>query len=131
MITKVTINMERMAVNSNVGMPKAKKLGNCNHAPSATLEKSPKPIKPAIMLPNTIDSRMDKRRTVALRDKFSKITIAKVISAKLTFSALPQFSVFLLPPIIQRTATGSKDRPMMVITQPVTTGGKNRIILEK
>src|SRR5256885_6778416 len=31
----------------------------------------------------------------------------------------------------QWAATGISDRPMMVITQPLTSGGKNRVSLEK
>ena len=42
-ITSVTISMEMIALSSKVGMPKAKKLGNCTHAPLPTLLKSPKP----------------------------------------------------------------------------------------
>jgi hypothetical protein len=43
----------------------------------------------------------------------------------------PHSGALGLPPIIQRTATGNKDKPMIVMTQPVTTGGKKLIILEK
>ena len=76
-------------------------------------------------------NKIDKRRMVALRVKFSAITIPKVKNAKLMFSALPQSGALLFPPIIQRTATGSNERPITVITQPVTIGGKKRIIFEK
>lgn len=43
---------------------------------------------------------------------------------------LPNFQL-LDSPIIQRIATGNKEIPIIVITQPVTTGGKKRIIFEK
>lgn len=55
----------------------------------------------------------------------------KVSKAKEIFSTLPQSGALLLPPIIQRIATGNKDRPIIVMTHPVTTGGKKRIIFEK
>ena len=35
------------------------------------------------------------------------------------------------PPAASVAATGSSAIPMIVITEPVTTGGKNRISLEK
>ena len=35
------------------------------------------------------------------------------------------------PPAASAAATGSSAMPMIVITEPVTTGGKNRISLEK
>ena len=43
---------------------------------------------------------------------------------------LPKSAARLLPPMAQRAATGIKVRPMVVITMPVTNGGKNWVIRE-
>ena len=47
------------------------------------------------------------------------------------FLPLVGSSVGPAPPAASAAATGSSAMPMMVITVPVTTGGKNRISLEK
>jgi hypothetical protein len=51
--------------------------------------------------------------------------ISSVAAARPTLRADPNSGV-LAGPRAQRTATGSRDTPITVITTPVTTGGKNR-----
>lgn len=53
--------------------------------------------------------------------------IAMVIAARAMFLGAPKVGVTPgVPPPAQRMATGSSEMPMMVITVPVTTSGKNR-----
>jgi hypothetical protein len=47
------------------------------------------------------------------------------------FAPLVGSSVGPAPPAASAAATGSRAIPIMRITEPVTTGGKNRISLEK
>ena len=62
---------------------------------------------------------------------FKTTTTAKVMSATAQQRALPKFSA-PEPPAMYRTAVGYRDRPMVKITVPVTTGGKSlRICLAK
>ena len=56
---------------------------------------------------------------------------ASVPSAYAMFRPLVGSSVGPAPPAASAAATGSRAMPMMVITEPVTTGGKYRISLEK
>ena len=50
--------------------------------------------------------------------------IASVSAASPMFAGLPKFSAVGWPPPAHRIATGSREMPMTVMTEPVTTGGK-------
>ena len=67
---------------------------------------------------------------VALPTLLSNSTSTRVMAARPMFGMLPKSAARLLPPMAQRAATGISVRPMVVITIPVTSGGKNLVIRE-
>ena len=89
------------------------------------------PTAQAAKVPMTIASSIDKRLIAALPSLLSNSTNASVKAAKPILVMLPKSGLLLLPPIDQRAATGIKVKPMVVMTAPVTSGGKNLIIIEK
>ncbi len=111
-------------------MPKWKGVGKPNIGPWVTLEKSAMPRNTAITVPITIASRIDSREMVALPILLSSNTSTRVNAARPMFGMLPKSAARLLPPMAQRAATGIRVRPMVVITIPVTSGGKNLVIRE-
>ncbi|MNP20798.1 hypothetical protein D3C76_1133880 [compost metagenome] len=105
-------------------------MGKANIGPSVTLLKSVMPSAQAISVPTTMASRIDRREMVALPSLLSSSTMAKVSPARPMLATLPNSGEALLPPITQRAATGIRVRPMVVMTIPVTSGGKNLVIRE-
>ncbi|MNH86828.1 hypothetical protein D3C73_392960 [compost metagenome] len=111
-------------------MPKWNGVGKPNIGPSLTDEKSAMPRNTATIVPMTIASRIDRREMVALPILLSSSTSTSVIAARPMLAMLPNSGEWLLPPMAQRAATGINVRPMVVITMPVTSGGKNLVIRE-
>ena len=85
----------------------------------------------AISVPMTMASRIDRREIAALPSLLSTSTMAKVRAARPMLAMLPNSGDLLLPPMTQRAATGISVRPMVVMTIPVTNGGKNLVMREK
>ena len=83
----------------------------------------------ATSVPSTMASRIDSREIMALPSFERASTITKVSPASPMFWADPNVSADGLPPMAHIAATGSSVSPMVVITTPVTTGGKNRMIV--
>lgn len=111
-------------------MPKWNGVGKANIGPSVTLLKSAMPSAQAINVPTTMASRIDSREMLALPSLLSSSTMAKVSAARPILATLPNSGEALLPPITQRAATGIRVRPMVVMTIPVTKGGKNLVMRE-
>ena len=128
-VTKITISIETMAATWKVGIPKAKGVGTATTGPSRTAEKSATPRTAATRVPATMASRIDSREMVALPSFERTSTNTKVRAASPTFWADPNVSADGLPPMAHIAATGSSVSPMVVITTPVTTGGKNRMMV--
>ncbi|MCY1266442.1 hypothetical protein D9M71_673700 [compost metagenome] len=82
-------------------------------------------------VPITMARRIDRREMAALPSLLSSSTITRVTAARPMFAVLPKSGALLLPPMAQRAATGISVRPMVVMTTPVTSGGKNRVMREK
>jgi len=102
-----------------------------NHGDETTASKCASPSAQATSVPTT---RPMRTATVAMKPRKTRwmITIrASVPSAYAMYVGLVGSSVGPAPPAASAAATGSSAMPMMVITEPVTTGGKNRISLEK
>ncbi|MNZ75040.1 hypothetical protein D3C78_935100 [compost metagenome] len=78
----------------------------------------------------TMASRIDRREMVALPSLLSTSTMTNVSAARPMLAMLPKSGALLLPPITQRAATGIRVRPMVVMTIPVTSGGKYLVIRE-
>ncbi|MNF62051.1 hypothetical protein D3C84_437220 [compost metagenome] len=130
-VTMITMHIEMMAAIWKVGMPKWNGVGNAISGPSPTLEKSAMPRATAISVPMIMASRIDRREMVALPTLLSSSTMTKVSAARPILAMLPKSGAWLLPPMTQRAATGIRVKPMVVITMPVTNGGKKRVMREK
>ncbi|MNJ60392.1 hypothetical protein D3C77_561170 [compost metagenome] len=78
----------------------------------------------------TIASRIDRRERLALPSLLSSSTVTRVNAARDMLAVLPKSAAWLLPPMAQRAVTGIRVRPMVVITMPVTSGGKNLMMRE-
>ncbi len=85
----------------------------------------------AIRVPITMASRIDRREIDALPSLLSSRTITRVSAARPMLAMLPKSGALGLPPMAQRAATGISVRPMVVMTMPVTSGGKNLVMREK
>ena len=82
------------------------------------------PRNTAMTVPMTIARRIDRREIEALPSLLSSSTMTRVIAARPMLAMLPKSGAWLLPPIAQRAATGIRVRPMVVMTMPVTSGGR-------
>lgn len=51
---------------------------------------------------------------------------SRIAKARAMFPGAPKFSAVGSPPPAQVTATGKSETPMIVMIEPVTTGGKKR-----
>src|SRR5699024_10813300 len=112
------------------GAPKANGSGTATAPLCPTSEKSVIPIRLATIVPMMIAIRMDNRDTVAMPTLLSSRTTTRVPAATARFFGSPQESE-PSPPMAHPPATGNRLRPMVAITVPVTTGGKNLMILAK
>ena len=127
-VTRITMSIEMMLAISKVGIPNPKICGRAKMSPSPTLLKSALPRKIATIVPSTIESRIARRETAPTGILLRTRTITSVMPASSRLSAGAPFAAPPSPvPTIQPAATGSRLRPIVVITVPVTTGGKNRI----
>ncbi|MNH62601.1 hypothetical protein D3C73_145430 [compost metagenome] len=125
-----TMHIDRIAAKWKVGMPKWNGVGKPNIGPVVTLEKSAMPRNTASTVPITMANRIDRREMVELPTLLSSNTSTSVTAARPMFCMLPKSGAWLLPPMAQRAATGISVKPMVVITMPVTSGGKNLVIRE-
>ena len=130
-VTRMTMSMEMIAAISKVGGPNANGVGRAKMSPSPTSEKSALPITKAKTVPTTMASRIDSREMVPLPTLLSSSTTSRVSAASPILPIDPWSGAAASPPIAQFAATGISDRPMTVITTPLTTGGKKRITLAK
>ena len=82
-----------------------------------------------MIVPMTIESRIARREMAPTGILLRISTITRVTPASIRLSAEPALGSVpaLARPTIQPAATGSRLRPIVVITVPVTTGGKNRM----
>ena len=139
MITSITMHIEMITPIWNCGGPKKNGCGSSKIAPRPTAPQFTRPMTVAMIVPNTRPS------STAIRDQkpganraMASVTIS-VRNASSRLVAEPKFGfsiVWRVPsaavvvivglPRIQRSATGNSDIPMIVMMQPVTTGGKNR-----
>ncbi len=125
MITNATTHIEMTALTSKVGTPKWNGVLTPNQASSPTWLKSVRPNGMAMMVPMISPDRMDSRaRAGGAKRSITKIS-TRVPAAKAMLRTAPKSSA-PTPPPAQPAATGISDRPMIKITVPVTSGGKNR-----
>lgn len=79
-------------------------------------------------------NRMDSREMIALRILDRSMMITNVAPAGQTFLKIafssPAFAT-AAPPMAHCADTGNRDRPMVVMTTPVTTGGKSLMMRAK
>ncbi|MNO98884.1 hypothetical protein D3C76_906430 [compost metagenome] len=130
MVTTMTISIDRIAATWNCGAPKCSTSGMATHGPCSAWEKSAMPVAIAASVPITIASRIDRRDRLALPSLLSSSTEARVNAARPMFAGLPKSAAWLLPPMAQRAVTGIRVRPMVVMTMPVTKGGKYLMMRE-
>ena len=78
----------------------------------------------------TMASRIDRREMLELPSLLNSSTVTRVSAARPILAMLPKSAAALLPPMAQRAATGISVRPMMVMTMPLTSGGKNLVMRE-
>ncbi len=129
-VTMMTMNIDSVAAMLKIGHPKWKISGSAITGPSDTREKSVMPSAQAMPVPITMASRIERREIVALPILLNSSTIRSVSPARPILPMLPKSGALLFPPIAQRAATGINVRPMVVITMPVTSGGKKRVTRE-
>ena len=124
MITSATMHIDRMALTWKIGKPKWNGVLTPNHACSPTLLKSASPNGIATSVPSTRPSRIDSRANGPGANRSISRMMIKVSAAKARLIGAPKSSD-PAPPPAQPAATGISDRPMIKITVPVTSGGKN------
>ena len=130
MMISITRVMETTGINWKVGAPNSKGTVIPTHAASATLPKSAMPSTAAMMVPMTSPSRM----AILLRKPPKKPPKTRVITristsvknANPMFPGLANSGASGTPPADQRIATGIREIAIMVMIEPVTTGGKKR-----
>ena len=93
-------------------------------------EKSVTPKGMAMIVPSTSPSRMATRPMNPPKMRVMARMRASTMNARAILDGAPKLSEST-PPAAHCIATGINDTPMMVITEPVTTGGKNRSSLLK
>ena len=139
MITKATTHSEMITPIANCGAPKWNGWGSWKTGPLPTALQVTRPMTVAMSVPTTRPSMTAmrdqkpgaKRAMARVTTRVSTASSRPVADAKFGFSTVclvPSAAVVVIVglPRIQRSATGNSEMPMMVITHPVTTGGKNR-----
>ena len=126
MFTRITMHMATIAAMWNVGGPKWNGEGSANHGPCPTCEKSAMPTAHATTVPTTIATRMASRDSTAPPNLDSSSTASSVTPARAMFASEPYPGAFSSPPMDHDAATGTRVMPIVVMIDPVTTGGKNR-----
>ena len=122
----MTTIIETIAATPNLGMPKKNGVVTPNQDDSATAEKVANPVAQATSVPATSPIRT---ATVAMNPRNTRWMTTISASVPRAKARLRQSSGCgsAAPPTASAAATGSSARPMIVMTDPVTTGGKNRI----
>ena len=131
MMTRTTMAIDTMPARVNVGRPKANGVGNATMGPLPTPEKSAIPMIAETTVPMMIENSIDSREIAGMFARLSTITTSSVNPASAMFWTEPYVGSFELLPIAQFAATGIRLSPIVVITVPVTTGGKNLMIRAK
>ena len=138
------MHIETITPISNSGAPKKNGCGNSKIAPRPTSPQFTRPMTVAMMVPidqaeqhrhprpeagrepgdGQRDDQREERRAAGWSPtpKFGFSTVCRTPLTVVVIVGLPR---------IQRSATGNSERPMIVMMQPVTTGGKNRTTLAK
>ena len=129
--TSITKIMDRMGTSRKVGVPKKKGGVKPTAAAVPTVAKDALPNSAATTVPKTSPSSTAMRPQNPLEKRVSSSTNSRVSAARPRLPREPKSGAAGLPPPAQRIATGSSETPMMVITVPVTTGGKKRSSREK
>src|SRR5699024_9891249 len=115
---KITIVIEMMAPISKAGMPNSNGVGSETMGPSSTAEKSAMPIAAANNVPMSSPSRIDSREMLPCSSRLSARTTSSVNMASPMLLADPQSGADSSVPMIQPTATGSREIPMTVMIVP-------------
>ncbi len=124
MITSATMHIDTMDATSKTGKPKWNGVDTPTQSASPTLVHDVMPIGIATTVPMTMPSRMDTRASAggANRSISTMRTSTPAASATFFIGADPSSP----PPVLtQPAATLISVNPMMVITVPVTSAGKN------
>ena len=144
MITSITMHMEMITPMANCGAPKKNGCGNSKTDPRPTAPQLTRPMTVAMSVPITRPSSTAirdqkpgaKRAMARVMTRVRKASSRLVAEPKFGFSIVwrvPSAAVVVIVglPRIQRSATGNSEMPMIVMMQPVTTGGKKRTTLAK
>ncbi len=124
--TSITISIEMIAATWNCGAPKWNGEGNANTGTCASWPKSVLPSGIAARVPTSSPSRIEMLRRKPARKRLSSSTTARVSPARPMSATEPKSWALGSPPSAQLAATGNSERPIRVITVPLTTGGKKR-----
>src|SRR5699024_4340207 len=133
-VTIITTTIEMIGAMWNSGTPSVNNAGGATIGPSPTVLKSAIPSGTAMTVPSTMPNRIDILETPPWLIRDSTIMINSVSAASPIAAMPPPASPAALPSPLsaaQSNALGSSVNPITVITEPVTTGGKNRTILPK
>jgi hypothetical protein len=125
MITKITIVIDTIAPTWKVGLPKWNSCGSAITLASPTWEKSALPTSAANSVPTTMPMRMDSLEIAPWNTRLITRMMSSVSAAKPMLDVEPR-SLAPAPPMAQVNATGSRDSPITVMIDPVTTAGKSR-----
>ena len=129
MITSITMIIETMAATWKVGIPKwngveTATTGPCTHGGEVGHAQDRRDHGAGDEA-----SRIDSREMVALPSLREDEHEHEGEGGEPDVLGGPEVSADGLPPMAHIAATGSSEIPMTVITEPVTTGGKNRMML--
>lgn len=125
MITRATTSMDTTAAASKVGAPKWNGVLMPTQSASPTPSKSVKSSGTAATIPATIPISTAIRLKKGGANRCTARTTTSTPPASARFFGAPN-SGEPAPPAAHLPATGSSDTPMIRITVPVTSGGKNR-----
>src|SRR5215831_8636713 len=124
-VTSITTTIDTIAATSKIGNPKWNGVLMPRILASDTPEKSVNPNGIATTVPSTIPTSTAIRLSTGGANRCTTTTLSNTPPAKATLRGAPKLGA-PTPPAAQFAATGSSDTPMIVITVPVTSGGKNR-----
>ena len=130
-ITNITNIIEIIAVKSNLRAPKYKGISILIQPELWTLVKSDIPNIEATIVPTTIPNSIDIFPKIPLKNLYIIKIKIKTNKANKIFLGLANEEDFTSLPAHHLTATGSNEIPIIVITVPVTTLGKNLISFPK
>jgi hypothetical protein len=130
-VTIMTMHIVMIAAAANLGWPKWKKCGRPTHSASETLLKSTRPMNHATTVPTTT---LIKAAICPTKPRKNRLTTRIVRITNPASAMRPTLPTYLSPcassPRINVMPAPASDRPMMQITVPATSGGKNRSTME-